>query len=299
MKKLATTLFLLEIVLISFCWAQEKIPANDGQTSKPGQPYTLYSIGNSHTWDFRPSGDFLQFPKALNIEFKNGWHINCGQNLETIWNNPEQTCIKLTEYGAFRDAIKNYNWDVITLQTYAKGTGKTEKEAVGKFLNLISNSINKDCNIFIYFSWPLNTAKKLSDFNYSEAWLSDFQENDTLTVLSEKYFSYLENSIKGYSGNVKFIPVSKVFYHFDQMAKSGKIPGFTGAGELYRDEAHMNNVGRYIAGLTVFSQIFQINPIGIPYFISYRMSDKWTSDRELTLEQKKIIQKIVLETLNF
>ena len=125
--------------------------------------------------------------------------------------------------------------------------------------------------------------------------LADFHENDTLKILSEKYFDYLENSIEGNSDRIKFIPVGKVLYHFDQKAKSGKFPGFSGSGELYRDAWHLNNVGRYIAGLTVFSQIFQIDPVGIPDFKSYHTSDKWPGDRELTSKQKEVIRRIISE----
>jgi hypothetical protein len=291
MNKLASSVLILVLIPFSFSRAQDH--------PKSGKEFFLYSVGNSHTWDFRPSADFLEIAKALDIEIRNGWHINCGQNLESIWNNPGQTCVEPAEYGVYREAIENHRWDAITLQTYKGGTGKGEKQAVDEFLGLISSSINKDCNVFIYCTWPKNTAEHLGDFNYSEAWLSDFQENDTLEVLSEKYFSYLENSIGNYSDRIKFIPVGRVLYHFDQKAKTGEIPGFSGSGELYRDVAHMNNVGRYIAGLTVFSQIFRIDPVGIPDFMSYPTSDKWPSDRELTSKQKEVIRKIISEVLNF
>ena len=176
---------------------------------------------------------------------------------------------------------------------------KHKKESIEKLLGFIASSINKDCSVFIYCTWPRNTAAQLGDFDYSEEWLSDFQENDTLKILSEKYFTYLENSIENNSDKVKFIPLGKVLYHFDKKAKSGEVPGYSGAGELYRDAWHLNNVGRYIAGLTVFSQIFRIDPVGIPDFESYQMTDRWPSDRELTSKQKVVIRKIISEVLDF
>ena len=291
MNKFAANVLSLLLISFSFSLAQD--------ISKSEKDFFLYSIGNSHTWDFRPSSDFLQIAKTLHVDISNGWHINCGQNLKTIWNNPEQTCVDLTEYGAYKDAIENHKWDAITIQTFIGGTGKAEKKAVEEFLSFISQSINKDCDVFIYFTWPQNTAVQLGDFNYSEVWLADFQENDTLKILSEKYFSYLENSIEEYPDRIKFIPVGKVLYHFDKKAKSGKFPGFSGSGELYRDAWHLNNVGRYIAGLTVFSQIFRIDPVGIPDFESYYTSDKWPGDRELTSKQKELIRRIISEALNF
>ncbi len=291
MNKFATALLLLLLLPCSISRAQDK--------DKSSRDFFLYSIGNSHTWDFRPAGDFLEIGKTLDIEIKNGWHINCGQNLETIWNNPGQTCVDLTGYGAYNEAIENHTWDAISIQTFKGGTGIAEKEAVEKFLGFLANSINKDCNVFIYCTWPRNTAAQLGDFDYAEEWLSDFQENDTLKILSEKYFTYLESAIENNADKVKFIPLGKVLYHFDKKARSGEVPGYSGAGELYRDAWHLNNVGRYIAGLTVFSQIFRIDPVGIPDFESYQISDRWPSDRVLTSKQKVVIRKIISEVLNF
>lgn len=291
MNKFASAVLFLLLFPLSFSLAQSN--------ANSAKDLFLYSIGNSHTWDFRPSTDFLEIGKALNIEIKNGWHINCGQNLKTIWNNPGQTCVALSGYGAYQEAIQNHKWDALSIQTFMGGTGKGEKDAVFSFLAYIGNSINKDCNVYIYCTWPKNTAEQLGDFDYTEEWLSDFYENDTLKILSGKYFTYLENSIEKNADNVKFIPLGKVLYRFDQKAKSGGIPGFTGSGELYRDAWHMNNVGRYIAGLTVFSQIFGIDPVGIPGFESYDISDKWPSDRELTPLQKEVIRKIISEVLSF
>ena len=291
MNKFAGSLLILVLLPLSVSRAQER--------NESAKDFFLYSVGNSHTWDFRPSADFREIARSLNIEIKNGWHINCGQNLETIWNNPEQTCVELTEYGVYRDAIEKHKWDAISIQTFTGGTGKGEKKAVKEFLNFISNSLNKDCKVFIYCTWPKNTAEPLGDFDYSEAWLSDYRKNDTLEILSEKYFNYLENSIKDKADKVKFIPLGRVLYHFDRKAKSGEVPGFSGTGDLYRDTWHMNNVGRYIGGLTVFSQIFRIDPTSIPDFESYHLSDKWPSDRELISRQKEVIKKIISEVLGF
>jgi len=290
MNKYTAGLLMLGLISFSVSRAQEHNPS--------GGDFFLYSIGNSHTWDFRPSSDFLQIAESLNVEIKNGWHINCGQNLETIWKFPGQTCVELAQFGVYQEAIEKYIWDAITIQTFIGGTGKAEKAAVEALLNFIGNSINKDCNIYIYCSWPKNSAEQLADFNYAEAWQSEFRENDTLKILSEKYFKYLENSIEKNWDGIRFIPVGKVLYHFDQKAKSGEFPGFSGSGELYRDAWHLNNVGRYIAGITVLSQIFRIDPVTVPDFKSYAVSDRWPSDRVLSSKQKEAIRKIISETLN-
>lgn len=132
MNKFASALLLMLLLPFSDTGAGDK--------DKSNHDFFLYSIGNSHTWDFRPAADFLEIGKAMEINIKNGWHINCGQNLETIWDNPGQ----------------------------------------------------------------------LADFDYSKEWLSDFQPDDTLEILSGQYFAYLEKSLGNYSDRLKFIPLGKV-----------------------------------------------------------------------------------------
>jgi hypothetical protein len=203
-----------------------------------------------------------------------------------------------SDYGLYGEAIRDQRWDAISLQTFIGGIGSEEAEAIDGMLDIVSQSVNQGCPVYIYCTWPKNTSSRLDEFDYAEAWLSDFRENDTLKVLSEKYFKYLENTMDPDAGQVKFIPLGRVLYRFDQQARSGAIPGFSGAGELYRDAWHMNNVGRLIAGLTVFCQLFQIDPVSIPAIDAYHSSDRWPGDRELTTGQEQLIRGIISEVLN-
>jgi hypothetical protein len=271
--------------------------AQDVSPSK--KDFFLYSIGNSHTWDFRPSADFLEIARAMQMDIKNGWHINCGQNLKTILDKPGQACVDPNEFGLYPDAIENKRWDAITVQTFVGGKASEERAAIDALLDFVSQSINRECDVLIYCTWPRNTAGKLAEFDYAEAWRSDFREDDTLKVLSAQYFDYLERSIEPVAGQVNFIPLGRVLYHFDRLARSGAFPGYTGAGELYRDAWHLNNAGRYIAGLTVFAQVLRIDPEQIPDFDAYHPSDQWPGDRDLTPEQKDLIREIISEVLEF
>lgn len=261
--------------------------------------FKLYCIGNSHTWDFSPSSEFLKIGESIDKKINSGWHINCGKNLSSIWNNPKQACVEFTKFGNFENAICDYQWDAITIQPFINGIGKIEEETIKKFYDFISGTKNKSSALFVYCTWPHNTAEKLSNFNYSEVWQSEYNKQDTLQNLSEKFFVSLEKSVNKYSTKVQYIRVGKVLYLFDQKAKEGQIPGFSGAGDLYRDAWHLNNIGRYIAGLTVFTTIFGIDPNDIPDFKAYPSSESWPSDRVLTSEQKKIVHSIISEVYAF
>ena len=172
-----------------------------------------------------------------------------------------------------------------------------EAESIQRFHEFIRSTDNTETDLFIYCTWPKNTGEGLADFDYSEAWLSEYFREDTLRSVSEGFFDYLEKSVNACCEDINFVNVGRVMYQFDQKAKSGRIPGFSGAGALYRDRLHLNNVGRYIAGLTMFSSIFGIDPRGIPDFDAYPTSEDWPSDRELTGELKQAIQELIAEVL--
>lgn len=278
---------LLFCTLLVAVKAQEKIP----------ESYRIYNIGNSHTWDHRPSTGFLEIAKSMDMEISNGWHINCGKNIHHIWNNPEQVCVELTRFGYFKDAIAKHEWDAITIQPFVNGLGKNETEAIKKLYTFVRKANNPETQVFVYCSWPKNTGEELTDFDYAKAWLADYNPEDTLRSVSEEFFTYMETSVREFAADVQFVPVGRVIYYFDRKAKAGEIPGFSGAGELYRDRYHMNNVGRYMAGLSMFSSILGIDPRDVPDFEAYPHSENWPSDRVLTDEQKILIREIIAEAL--
>ena len=61
---------------------------------------------------------------------------------------------------------------------------------------------------------------------------------------------------------------------------------------------HMNNVGRYIAGLSMFSCILGIDPREVPDFQAYPPSENWPSDRVLTDKQKRVIRQVISEVID-
>jgi hypothetical protein len=283
----------IKIILLLFCALAAKAKAQEAIPDS----YRIYNIGNSHTWDHRPSTGFMEIAKSMDIEIINGWHINCGKNIHHIWNNPEQVCVDVTRFGFFKNAIGKHEWDAITIQPFVNGLGKNEAEAIKKLYTFIRRANNPEAQVFVYCSWPKNTGEELSDFDYSKAWLADFNPEDTLRSVSEDFFAYLEKSVNEFASDIQFVPLGRVIYHFDQKAKAGEIPEFSGAGELYRDRYHMNNVGRYMAGLTMFSGILGIDPRRVPDFEAYPPSENWPSDRVLTGIQKKLIRQVIAEVL--
>ena len=91
--------------------------------------FLMYSIGNSHTADFRPFSDFRCIAAIEGDSIKNGWHINCGSPLYSTWSNPERTCVEPSSFGKFMPALSSYPWDIITIQPFVGTKGFQEKTA--------------------------------------------------------------------------------------------------------------------------------------------------------------------------
>lgn len=253
----------------------------------------IYSIGNSHTWDFAPSSDFRDLAAAQGIEIENDWHIYCGHNIADILANPETICVP-SRFGHFMSALNSQQWDIITLQPFTGGTGQSEANAIKQMIELIEASSTKLPQIYIYYTWPWNGERTLSSFDYAQAWQATFNPEGRLNSLNANFIFYLKTELEndGYpiSG---YIPVGKVLEDFHHAAKAGQITGFSGAGELYRDDLHMNNVGRFVAGTSVFATLFGAERLFPLRHNGYTESYLPAMDRILTTDQKNQIVGLV------
>ena len=63
--------------------------------------------------------------------------------------------------------------------------------------------------------------------------------------------------------DVRVIPAGQVVYELDRRMRAGEIAGYASAADLYRDPVHMNNVGRFAAGVTTFATLYKQDPAGL------------------------------------
>jgi hypothetical protein len=282
---------ILNVTWLSLC----TICCTNIAVSQPKE-YWLYSIGNSHTADFRPFSDFRCIVTAEGDSIKNGWHINCGSPLYVTWSNPERTCVDPGSFGKFIPALSSYPWDIITIQPFVGTKGYQEKTAAINFINYTLSYRNKDSvSFFLYCTWPMNTSDTLSNFDYAQAWMKPYAHENDSVVISREFCAYLVDSVRNKfpAAKIGYIPVGEVFYLFNQSAQKGMIPGFKNAGELYRDHWHLNNAGRYIASLTVYCIALKKNPLTVKDFNGFAPSSSWPSDKIISPEQKAVFRKII------
>jgi hypothetical protein len=226
----------------------------------------IYHIGNSHTWDIQPSSGFRNMGESQGIQISNGWQIYCGHSLRAIVDEPDSNCVDPSEYGLWQQALRDYTWDAIILQPYPGHSAKEEEQAVKTLVQYsLDNSGANPPVYYIYASWPTNTDSNLVGFDYTTAWLEEFGSKNEGWSASREFYEYLSEEIKSENldTEVNMILAGEVINEFHIASQSGDIPGFNGAGELYRDAYHMNNIGKYLVSLTIYSQVFSAEPQSI------------------------------------
>lgn len=233
----------------------------------PVEPdFTSYHIGNSLTWDSRPEWmDDLAAQKGLGLH-RAGWHDRGGASLSHLWANPEDINVTPAEpYGSYPNALPNYKWSAVTLQTYEPfaedATLADETQAALNFINLTRTNPQNDQTVFyILGAWPR------SDSDYATAWLAEFPDDGGKLVERSRAFyeTMLARVRAGTEAEVYIIPTGEVIYQLKLLIDKGELAGITSVDQLYRDSTHLSlDFGRYIAGATMFATLHRVNPEGL------------------------------------
>ena len=234
-----------------------------GLTATATSAPRAYRIGNSLTWDSQPKA-IEALAEQRGLEHVEAYHINCGKSLQRIWTHPDEVCVKVVEpYGTFGNALPNYDWDAVTFQPHPGGDSTLATDAA-RIVDFIAKARegkrNSKTVFYIYAAWP---GTRLGP--YHEVWLRETpDEDDTKTIQTRAYFGHLIRRVRAKTdADVRMIPAGHVVFELDQRMRAGRIPGYQSAADLYRDVVHMNNVGRFSAGVTTFATLYGQNPAGL------------------------------------
>jgi len=221
--------------------------------------YSVFHLGNSHTWDLKPNYGLRKIFEAGSEVLNNDWQIVCGRSLSYIVTNPTSACVYAENYEDFVTALTTKAWDVVTIQPFPGSSGRDEIDALSAIIDLAGwRSAPGQTRFLVYCTWPIVPVDiELSDYNYAQAWQLPYAATSDPTLADREFFIYAMKSIRDQHPDlpIEAIPVGAVLQAFHLEAEAGLIPGFTGAGDLYRDRYHMNNVGHYIAAATTYSVI--------------------------------------------
>ncbi len=237
----------------------------------------VYNIGNSLTWDSSPDG-VAQLAAQRGYTLHVGYQINCSKTLDYIWNDPSGWCVQpASPYGTHDNALPNYQWTAVTLQPFPDlnydGTLSDLSTDTARILDFIGNSQsdnrNADTIFYIYASWP---AQSLG--SYHSVWTQDrLDQDDTPTLQTSAYFDHLIQRVRNSTqADIRMIPVGYVLDELDQRLQAGELAGYNGVAQWYRDDVHLNDMGRYVAGITSFATLYGQNPAGMTATSAYNGS---------------------------
>ena len=277
----------------------------------------IYLIGNSLTEEVKPK-PFENMVQSQGRQITLGYHFLGGSRIYDIWQKPDFAHGTKEPFGLYKNALVNYQWDVMTLQPFYYPFEPQYEDAI-KFSQLLMKK-SPDAQIYIYSQWPQKVEGPDWYKGYTRAQETPtyfkteppFQYNELLKQLpkplAEKYKdrslrSQYEVMVYGLRlKNVSkkpalLIPVGDVILLLGEKMKAGLMPGYNNPYDFYSDEVHVNNDGSYIVACTYYATIYKTSPIGLP-FSGYQGQPASRDDHvKITPELAKIIQETVWEVV--
>lgn len=219
MKQVIELLFKI-LVMFLIIVALHGIALGDTESHK-SQP-TILMIGNSLTWDTRPSL----------LDGKVHWHVDCGKSLKFIRDNPAAPCVKSS--SLWPEAMTQTQYDIICVQPHY---GTTLKEDVAVISEWVSQ---QEKAVFI-----IHTGWAKHEFFENER--TDTDPAGLLTH-SNAYFNALLNQLRTNFPRRTFgcTRAMTFLFQISDDIKAGTAP-FEHLSDLYRDAIHMKtDTGRYL-----------------------------------------------------
>lgn len=220
------------------------------------RPVRLFALGNSLTADYRPTTEFVELAATQSITIQSDWHIKCGSNLRAIIAAPSETCVS-QRFESYPAALESGQFDIITIQPHRSPNAAAEIDAIAEMVAQIRNSPNRNARIYVYYAWTENTADPLAQFGYSSAWFAPYSPLERLISMNDDFVVHMKETLQERQVSVDgYIPAGRAFERVHGTAGRNLISGISGAGELYRDRLHANNIGSFVAGATVLATLF-------------------------------------------
>ena len=272
------------------------------------QELRVYHIGNSVT-DAIHYKSLQQMARANGDTYVYGRHMIPGAPLQFIWDKPE-TGFKENPYGYYPTALKDYEWDVITLQPFDRQLDS--KDGFGdlphckKFIDLALPK-SPGVQVYVYERWPRrkekvknNPSSGYEPFDYQQQWQRKYTGKWDGSNETRNYFEQLTKALLDaypkLEKPVLMIPVGEVLFELDKRIKAGKVPGLESIEALYVDGIHFNNVGAFIAGTTFYATMFKTDPRGVD--ARAYGPGKSEKDKPIAPELAKAVQDVVWEVVS-
>jgi hypothetical protein len=234
----------------------------------------VYHIGNSVT-DTLKYQAFGRMVASRGHGYVWGRHMIPGCPLWGLWM--DQGGFQEKPYGASRNALTNFDWDVVTLQPFDRLLDKDidpDLPSCEKFIELIV-ARKPDTQVFIYARWPRRDEVKGSQpieyqpLDYQAKWARPYSGKWDQSFEARDYFHVLADALnKKFEGKlvrpVRVLPVGDVLAELDRRIRAGEVEGLSSIEQIYTDHIHLNHVGSYAVGATFFATLYNESAVGLP-----------------------------------
>lgn len=196
--------------------------------------------------------------------YRNGFHIEGGQSLSSIWDGSGADIWADPNYGNFTVALKNFDWDILILQpasTPASGGGSASAyQECQRFYDFVEYAATPPQRLLLYQNLPglskykTDRSDRFSDYwdgRYSSAHHGHTPNRDCFIYM----MAHLSNSPRRQGIPVEIVPSSEAIAAVEKEVLQGAFPGLTSIHDFYRDWLHLNPLGRYVTSLTLYSVI--------------------------------------------
>ncbi len=189
-------------------------------TSAQAVDPTIFTIGNSLTWDTVPS------------RYATNWHIDCNQNLQSIYDNPDRTCVPSSI--TLSQGLTQNTYDFVTVQPFVGTFQNQDVAIISEWMTLQPDAI-----FVIHAGWTTHA-------NHTDAYNTP---NTTGKMdYSPAYFADLIDDLKAIhpTREIRFNPAFEALELIKQDI-SNDIGPYTDLSDVYRDDVHLTITdGRYL-----------------------------------------------------
>lgn len=212
------------IVCLSWSTPSALVCGQEGSPSPAASPVAnkVFLIGNSLTWD--------TLPGLLDGDVQ--WHVDCGKNLQYIFDNPANPCVKTSTL--WTEALKNKQYDILCVQPFSGTTIEQDLHVISTWL-----ALQPTATIVIHTGW-----NRADDFEQA------YHATDEVNRMthSPSYFQTLQTRLQTQhpERTIRLTAALDVLDAIWHDIEQSRAP-FQSFGELYRDDIHMTTqVGRYL-----------------------------------------------------
>lgn len=260
-------------------------------------PLNVYSIGNSLTADLRASGGVEFLSSAEGRPVVHDYHVRCGSSLSGIVANIAQTCVAPLAFGTLTEAFAadaTLPIDVVTLQPFYGATIRQEVAAARTIIDTIrASDAGRDARILVYATWPTQ-----ADGPLHQAWASEDASLDSPFRPSRKSYEIFLDAIRQFEPTASLIPAGHAWVAIaEASATPGSFAGVYGVTDLYRDDVHASNLGRYVAGLATYASLYGKSPEGLGTAWMYSISGYGTAPDPTDLPRLQDVVAMTVQTV--